>query len=176
MTQAVKKNGITFGIIMAVYFVLRTSIMYATDLSLFTNGWISAVDFIVGITLSVIAISKAKSAMGGFISFKQAFTVYFLNILIGFAIYTVFIILLFNVIDTAARDTVHEQYIAKSVEGMQKFGMETSAIKEAAEKMQETNTFSVGNQLLGFPIGLAISSVIGLIVAAIMKKNKPEFE
>lgn len=176
MTDAVKKNGITFGIIMAVYFVLRTSIMYATDLSLFVNGWISAVDFIVGITLSIVAISKAKSAMGGFISFKQAFTVYFINVLIGFGIYTLFVILLFNVIDPAAKDTLNELTLKKTIEGMQAFGADSAMVKQTVEGMKEKDSFSVGNQLLGFPIGLAMSSILGLIVAAIMKKNKPEFD
>ena len=81
MTEAIKKNGVNFGIIMAAYFVVRTSLMYAIDLKLFTNGWISLFDFIVALTLSIIAISKAKKALGGYISFKEAFTIYFLNII-----------------------------------------------------------------------------------------------
>lgn len=176
MTEAVKKNGITFGIIMAAYFVLRTGIMYAVDLSLFTNKMIGIADFVIGLVISIVAISKAKSAMGGFISFKQAFTVYFINVLIGLGTYTLFIILLFNVIDPSAAETVHELTIESTVKSLQGFGMETAQIKKVAEEMRNNNTFSIGNQLIGFPIGLAISSLIGLIVAAIMKKNKPEFE
>ena len=176
MTEAVKKNGINYGIAIAIYFVVRTSLMYAVDLQLFTNGWISLVDFIVAIALTVMAISKAKKALGGYISFKQAFTVYFLNTIISFSIYTLFIILLFNVIDPEASEVVHNYNIEKTVEGMQKFGVDSNTIRETAEKMKESNTFPIGNQLIGFPIGVGISCVIGLIVAAIMKKNKPEFE
>ena len=65
MTEAVKKNGINYGIAIAIYFVVRTSLMYAVDLQLFTNGWISLVDFIVAIALTVMAISKAKKSFGG---------------------------------------------------------------------------------------------------------------
>jgi len=176
MTEAVKKNGINFGIAIAIYFVLRTSLMYTIDLKLFTNGWISLLDLIVAVTLTILAISKAKKALGGFISFKQAFTVYFLNTLISFFIYTLFIILLFNVIDPEASEIVHNYNIEKTVEGMQNFGVDSKTIRETAEKMKESNTFSVSNQLIGFPIGVGISCIIGLIIAAIMKKNKPEFE
>lgn len=172
MTDAVKKNGITFGIIIAVYFVLRVSIMYAIDISLFANGWISAIDFVVCLTLSIVAISKAKSAMGGFISFKEAFTVYFLNVLIGMTVYTLFIIILFNIIDPAAKETVNELVVTKTIEGMQSFGVDSATLKKTAEDLRAKDSFSVANQLLGLPIGLAISSVIGLIVAAAMKKNK----
>lgn len=176
MTEAVKKNGITFGIILAVYFVLRIGIMYAVDLSLFTNKLIGIADFVIGLAISIVAISKAKSAMGGFISFKHAFTVYFLNVLIGLGAYTLFTILLFNIIDPAAGETVHELTIETTVKSMQGFGVDTAQIKQMAEGMKENNTFSLKNQLIGFPIGLAVSCIIGLIVAAIMKKNKPEFE
>ncbi len=176
MTEAIKKNGVTFGIIMAAYYVLRGSIMYAVDLELFTNSWIKLFDFIITLALSIIAISKAKSALGGYISFKNAFVVYFINILIGLVVYSIFIIVLFNIIDPAAKDTLQEYTIKSTVEGMQKFGADSDMIRETAKNMQKSNPYSTGNQLLGLPIAIAISCVIGLIVAAIMKKNKPEFQ
>jgi len=176
MTEAIKKNGVNFGIIMAAYFVVRTSLMYAIDLKLFTNGWISLFDFIVALTLSIIAISKAKKALGGYISFKEAFTIYFLNIIISFAIYTVFTILLFNVIDADAKEVVHQYNIEKTVQSLKDWGVDSSTIKKTVEGMKDNNSLSIGNQLLGFPIGVAISCIIGLIIAAIMKKNKPEFQ
>lgn len=173
MTEAIKKNGVNFGIIIAVYFVVRASLMYVTDLKLFTNGWISLVDIIVTLTLSIVAVAKAKKALGGYITFKEAFIVYFLNTLISFAVYTLFIIILFNVIDTEAKEIVHQYNIEKTVESMKGWGVDTAAIKATVENMKDNNTFSVTNQLLGFPIGLAFSCLIGLIIAAIMKKNKP---
>lgn len=172
MTEAVKKNGINFGIIVAVYFVLRTSTMYAIDLKLFTNGWISFLDLIVALGLSIFAISKAKKALGGYITFKDAFIVYFLNVLISFAIYTVFIIILFNVIDPEAKEIVHQFNIEKTVEGLKNFGVDTAKIKETVENMKTNNTFDLKNQLIGFPIGVGISCILGLILAAIMKKKQ----
>lgn len=176
MNEFVKKNGVNFGIIMAVYLVLRGSIMYAVDLNLYTNGWIKLADFIITLAFSIIAISRAKSAMGGFISFKEVFIVYFINIIIGLVIYSIFIIALFNFIDPAARDIVDEYTIKSTVEGMQKFGAETKTIKETVQNMQKSSPYSVKNQLIGLPIGIAMSCVLGLIVALIMKKNKPEFQ
>lgn len=173
MTEAIKKNGVNFGVILAVYFVLRSTLMYSIDLKLFTNGWISLIDLIVCISLSVVAISKAKKALGGYITFKDAFVVYFINVLISFAVYTTFIIVLFNVIDPEAKEIVHKFNIEKAVEGLQNFGVDTAKIKETVQNMENNNTFSVKNQLMGFPIGLGISCVVGLIIAAIMKKNRP---
>jgi fumarate reductase subunit C len=176
MTEAIKKNGVTFGIIMAAYMVLRGTIMYAVDLNLFTSGWIKLIDFIVTVAISVIAVFKAKSAQGGFISFKDAFVVYFINNLIGLVAYCIFIIVLFNVIDPAAKEIVNEYTIKSSIEGMQKFGVDSKTLRETAVNMRKSNVYSTGNQLMGLPISIAISCIVGLIIAAIMKKNKPEFQ
>jgi len=173
MTNTIKKNGVTFGIILAAYFVIRTALVYSIDLKLFVSGWFGFVDFIVLLVLTIVAIAKAKKAMGGFISFKEAFTVYFITVLIGLVTYTVFNMLLFNVIDPEAKEIVREEVITKTVETMKSFGGDSAMLKETITKMRETDSFSIPQQALGLGMGLLMYSVIGLIVAVAMKKNKP---
>lgn len=176
MTNVIKKNGINFGIILAIYFVLRTALIYSIDLKLFVNGWFGFLDFVVTIIITIIAVYQAKKAMGGFIAFKEAFTTYFIATVIGLVTYSLFNILLFNVIDPAAKETVQEHVLEKTVEAMQQFGADSDSIRETAKGMRETDSFSIPQQLLGLGISIIIYSIIGLIIAAIMKKNKPEFE
>jgi hypothetical protein len=173
MTNVIKKNGVTFGIILAAYFVIRVALMYSIDLKLFTNGWFSLVDLIALLALTIIAIGKTKKAMGGFISFKEAFTVYFITILIGFVVYTIFNMLLFNVIDPGAKEVLQEEVIRKTVETMKSFGGDSAMLKETVTKMRETDSFSIPQQALGLGMALLMYSVVGLIVAAVMKKNRP---
>lgn len=173
MTNVIKKNGVTFGIILAAYFVIRIALMYSIDLMLFANGWISLFDFIVLLTLTIVAIAKTKKAMGGFISFKEAFTVFFITILIGFVAYTLFYLLLFNVIDPGAKEILQEEVIRKTVETMKNFGGDSAMLKETVTKMRETDSFSIPQQALGLGMALLMYSVVGLIVAVAMKKNKP---
>lgn len=173
MTNTIKKNGVTFGIILAAYFIVRTALIYSIDLKLFTSGWFTLVDFIAILTLTIIAISKTKKAMGGFIAFKEAFTVYFIAILIGLTTYTIFNMLLFNVIDPDAKEIVKEEVIQKTVETLKSFGGDSTVIKETVTKMRETDSFSIPQQALGLGIALLMYAVVGLIIAAIMKKNRP---
>lgn len=177
MNDIIKKNGVTFGIILGVYFILRTTIMYSVDLKLFVNGFIGIGDFIVSLILGVIAVSKAKKSLGSFITFKEAFTTYFIAMVIGLSMYTVFNIILFNVIDPGAKDILKQHFMEYALNMMQSLGggNNSAIIKQSVEQIKNTDTFGPFEQLKGLVISILLYSVVGLIVAAIMKKNKPEF-
>jgi len=64
--------------------------------------------------------------------------------------------------------------IEKVTEMMEKFNVPEEALDEAIAKIDETDSFSLVSQIKNFFITLAMYSVIGLIVAAIMKKKNPE--
>ena len=59
---------------------------------------------------------------------------------------------------------------------MQAAGSTTEQIREEVEKLESNDSFSIVSLIKTFFYGLIFHSVIGLIVAAAMKKNKPEFE
>jgi hypothetical protein len=171
-TNTMKKTGVTFGLILAAYLVLRTTLIYSIDLTLFVNGWLGFIDFLVALVLTIVAIAKVKKSMGGFISFKEAFSVYFITIAIGLTVYTIYNMILFNVIDPEAKQVVQEHVIESTIGTMQKFGADSAMIKESVTKMRETDSFSIPQQLLGLAITLIVYSIIGLIVAVAMRKNK----
>ncbi len=58
----------------------------------------------------------------------------FIYAIVGIAISVVFNIILFNVIDPGAKETVKELSIEAAVDMMKKFNTPTAAIKEAVEK------------------------------------------
>ena len=112
--------------------------------------------------------------MNGLFVFKDAFTTYFISAVIGIAIGTGFNILLFNVIDPSAQDTLKEITIKNAVAMMQKFNSPAAAINEMIAKMKENNPYSVVELLKGSIFSMVFSAIIGLIMAAFFKSKSQE--
>ncbi len=175
MNEVIKKNGISYGIITGVVGALITSAIYAIDLNLFTKWWIGILMLLVYIIIGIVLLSKTKKELKGVFSFKEAFTTYFISAVIGVLISVGFTILLFNVIDPSAKDTLNEIVIKYTGEMMQKFGAPSSAINEALKKMQESNPYSTIELLKGAVFTIVWYSLIGLLLALIFK-SKPTQE
>ena len=159
-----------------MFLALITVLAYALNLELLTNMWVGILILIAIIIFGIISVAKVKQAQNGFASFKQAFTSYFITVLIGLLISTLVSFLLFNVIDTDAADVLKEKTIEKTVEMMENFNTPTEVIAETVEQMESQNQYSIGNVTKGLAGYLVVFSIIGLIVAAAMKKNNPEAE
>ena len=98
INETIKKNGITFGVIIGIVSALITSTIYAIDLNLFTSWWIGVLSILTYLTLGIILLSKTKKELNNIFPFKDAFTTYFIATLIGILIFTLFNVLLFNFI------------------------------------------------------------------------------
>ena len=175
MNEIIKKNGIKFGVIAGIIGVLITAGIYIIDLKLFTAWWLGIISFLIYLILGIVLMIQTKKAFQNNFSFKDAFTTYFIYAIVGIAISVVFNIILFNVIDPGAKETVKELSIEAAVDMMKKFNTPTAAIKEAVEKMEETNQFDVLELIKGSAFSIIFSSILGLILAAIFKKDKPVF-
>ena len=171
INEVIKKNGITYGIVLGVILALVTATMYAINLKLFVSGWIGALTFIIYLLIGILLLTKTKNEINGFFSFKDAFTTYFIAVLAALLISTLFSVLLFNVIDPEAKETISEYLIKYMAETLQKFGTPASSINEALAKMKETNPFSALEQLKGLVFSLALYSILGLILAAFFKSK-----
>ena len=171
INEVIKKNGVTYGITLGVILALITAAIYAIDLKLFVSGWIGGLTFVVYLVIGILLLTKTKKDINGFFSFKDAFTTFFIATVIALLISTLFSVLLFNVIDPSAKDTVNEYLIKYMAETLQKFGTPASAINEALTKMKESNPFSTSEQLKAFAFSLAGYSILGLILAAFFKSK-----
>ena len=171
INEVIKKNGITYGIILGVILALITATIYAIDLKLFVSGWIGASTFVVYLVIGIVLLTKTKKELNGIFSFKDAFTTYFIATFIALLISTLFSILLFNVIDPGAKETISEHLIKYMAETLQKFGTPAATINETLAKMKETSPFSTLEQLKGLAFSLALYSILGLILAAFFKSK-----
>ncbi|KRD07284.1 hypothetical protein ASE21_17460 [Flavobacterium sp. Root901] len=174
INEVIKKNGITYGVMIGIASALVTAIIYSVDLNLFTAWWMGLIGIAISVTISIILLSKTKRELNGIFSFKDAFTTYFIAAVVGILISTTFNILLFNVIDPGAKETLSEVMIKYTVGMLQKFGTPASAINEAVAKMKESNPYSTVELLKGSVFAMVISAIFGLIFAAFFKSKSTQ--
>ncbi len=172
--ENVKKIAVTWGAMLGVLLIVTATLVYAIDLSLFTNTWYGIIAFLIVSGFGIASAIKTKKEMGGFITFKQSFRAFFITILIGFLMYTVFSIVLFNVIDTDAKQVMTEAVIKSSVEMAEKFGAPSAQIDEMVTKLEEQDSFGPVGQFQGFLVNIVIYSIVGLIASLVIKRDRPE--
>lgn len=174
MNETIKKNGITYGIAAGVVGALITAAIYAIDLNLFVKWWIGIATIGIYITIGIILLSKTKKELKGVFSFKEAFTTYFISGIVAALISVGFNILLFNVIDPSAKDTLNEIVIKSTAETLEKFGTPAAAINETVTKMQESNPYSTIELLKGLIFSVAGTAFFGLLLALIFKSKSTQ--
>ena len=174
MEKSLKSIATNYGLYLGVFLALVTVLAYAVKLELLTNMWLGIALLLVIIVFGIISVAKVKQAQNGFASFKESFTSYFITILIGLLISTVVSFLIFNVIDTDAAETLKQKTIENTVQMMEGFNTPVEAIDQTVEKMESQNQFGIVGILKGLAGQLVLFSIIGLIVAAAMKKNNPD--
>ncbi len=176
MNPLVKKYGIKFGLMVAAVSVGYTLIAYLFNEQLFVNWWMGIIILVVNFVLLLMSVISLKKEQGGFIEFKDAFSVFTLSWIVNAGISIVFTILLFNVIDTELSTRVVDMSIEATVSILEKFNSPQEGIDEAIAKIQEQDNYSIVGIVKGNLLGIVFASILGLIVAAFMKKPKPIFE
>ncbi len=171
VNEIIKSNGITFGIAIGIFSALTTAAIYAIDINLFLSLWLGISIYILYFVLCIVLLRKTKKDLNDIFSYKEAFTTYFIAVLIIIAISTLFNILLFNFIDPSAKDTLKELTAKYTIEMMQKFDAPASKINEAINKLKESNPYSIVELLKGSLYSIVFSSIIGLFMAAFFKSN-----
>jgi hypothetical protein len=174
INEVIKKNGVTYGVMIGIASALVTATIYAIDLNLFTAWWMGIIGIVISVTISIILLSKTKKDLNGVFPFKDAFTTYFIAAVIGILISTTFNIVLFNVIDPGAKDTLSEIMIKYTIGMMQKFGAPAASINEAVAKMKESNPYSTFELLKGSVFAMVVSAIFGLIFAAFFKSKSTQ--
>lgn len=168
-----KKSAVTYGLILGAVLALMTTLMYVLNTELFTKWWIGIISFLVVIAIAIVSVAKAKGILGGIISFKEAFTVYFITVAIGSLISTLVGILIFNILDPDLAAFLQEKTLEMTAEFMQKMGTPQVEIDKQMAKMADQDNFAILSQLKNYVFGLAFMSVIGLLVALIFKTKNP---
>ena len=172
--EDLRKNAATYGLFLGLFIIVTTTLVYALDISLFTASWYGLLSMTVIVVFGAYAAIKAKKNQGGFLTFKETFTSFLVAVLVGLSISTLFSVLLFNVIDPEAKQIITDNVIKMTTEMMGKFGTKPADINAIIKEMQKTDSFGVVGQLKGFVFNIIIYSVIGLITALIIRRERPQ--
>ena len=171
METNLKKNTIDLGIKLGTFLFVITALIYVIDLKLFTNTWIMLAFMLPTLAVSIYSVYSAKKIQNQIITFKEAFTAYFLCVAIGYLIVTMGNIVLFKFIDPAAADLIHEEIMVSSKVMMENFGATSEMISEAMNEMQNNHSFSYMAIFQNYANALLRNAIFGLLVAVVMKKS-----
>ena len=171
MEQTTKSAAINYGVYLGAITSLITIIIYGVDIDLFTAPWLGIVLFIIVVAFGAVSALNSRKLLGGFISFKQAFSFYFITIAVGTLMSSIVGIVIFTYIDPEAAIYLNEQVLILTKETMERIGLPQEAIIAAIEEASEKDNFSLGAQTQAFVFRLVFYAVIGLIVGLIVKKT-----
>lgn len=175
MNEAIKKNGIKFGVILGLIGILSQLTVYLlggiTKENAITGSVIQIVFWLAYLITRIIQSINTKKELNGFITFKELFTTLTITITIGILISQIFTFLLNNYIDVEygklMNAFINEQQVV-AANAMKSFSeVSTEDLKE----MAKTDNFSIVKILQGSAMAFLISSIMNLILAAIFKSK-----
>ncbi|MCB0706888.1 MAG: DUF4199 domain-containing protein [Saprospiraceae bacterium] len=161
------------GLIGGLIFIVVAMVSNLTGFSVPTSMMGVIASLVVSIALAVglciYAVRQHREQeLGGYITFPRALLVGFMVLLIASLVSGVFNYMYVGFIDPGFAEAA----IQKTSEWMESMGMTASQIEEQLTAMEArlTPMGMLKQSLIGAPI---ISLIIGLIVAAVMKRNRP---
>lgn len=166
--------GITYGLISGLASVIFALLLYLNGAKAFVSP-VAYAGILIPIVIAVLAGIKQKKNEGGYLDFAAALKVVFTTFVIGTIISIIFNYVLFNIIDIPFREALTQESTEKMQEWMVKFGTPQEAIDKATEEALKGNNYSLGSQALSGAFMCIVWFIISLIIAAIIKKKKPEF-
>ena len=171
-------KAVQYGLIYGIITIILTMITYFIGPSFYSKWMNFILLMIAGIILTIIVVTMAmkdrKKSQGGYLSFKEGFQTGFITVLVAILVSTIFSIVFFNFIDPGYATQVQNVIVDSTTEMMEKFGAPDAQIDEAIAKAEKNNPFSIASQLKNVVSNLIFSSIIVLIIAAIVKKKRPE--
>ncbi|AJA67481.1 DUF4199 domain-containing protein [Myroides odoratimimus] len=174
MKNPVNKVGITFGIILAIYYTLFNSVIFFTDKALFANTFAGFFNMGVMVILGILTIYFARKKAGGYVTFREGFTPFFLMVIIGVTANIIIYNILFNIVDPSAKEEISKSLYDMLIKTLDGSGLPQEQINEQLEKARNINQFAPKSQLFLWAGSVLRNSILGILLAAIFK-NKSEF-
>tara|TARA_B100000900_G_scaffold52673_1_gene38998 strand:+ start:10222 stop:10752 length:531 start_codon:yes stop_codon:yes gene_type:complete len=171
METNLKSNSIDLGIKLGTFLFIVTAVIYIIDGKLFTNFSTMLAYMIPSLSVSIYSVLSARKLQNQIISFKEAFTAYFLCIAVGYLISTIGSIIIFKFIDPAAADLIHEEIMISTKEMLENFGTPSEIINEAMNEMEKNHSFSYSAIFQNYANVLLRNAIFGLLVAVTLKKS-----
>lgn len=168
-----RSHVIKWGAIIGFMNVAFTLIMYILDYTLMAKMSIQYFIAAINIGLVIYSTFEYRKLSGGFIGFKSAFGSSLAVFVAEGIIKIAFFMLLMNVIDTELADKLQEASIEQTVSMMEGFGADETAIDTTIAAMEEQDSYSIKNSLIGFSVMTFVNLLLSLVIGLIVKKEEP---
>ena len=172
MKDYILKNGLILGSISIILLVAS----YAIGVDFFLNNIWSIIKGILPYVVLIFLVIEYKKLVGGYISFKETFTVTLGITVAGAFLSTFFSILLFNFIDpdfaVQLKDFTVEK-LAVQLDQLPESNPIYSVMETLIEQTQEEDIYSISNQASALFYSLFFHILFSAIIAAFIKKDKP---
>ena len=160
------KFGIAAGITYMLMLVLRYMFFAVNPLVLSIAAFLGYLSLVI---FMIVAARYRKKELGGYADVKQLFQTIFIVILIGEVCYSLFNYIYLTYIDPHFL----ERFVQNTQEWMERMKLPEDKMDQMKESLEAQKSTSIKTILLGFAQFIVIDSIIGLIIAFIMKKKKP---
>ena len=172
MKDYILKNGLILGSISIILLVAS----YAIGVDFFLNNTWSIIKGILPYVVLIFLVIEYKKLVGGYISFKETFTVTIGITVAGAFLSTFFSILLFNFIDpdfaVHLKDFTVEK-LAVQLDQLPESNPMYSVMETLIEQTQEEDIYSISNQASALFYSLFFHIIFSALIAAFIKKEKP---
>jgi hypothetical protein len=168
INEVIKKNGITFGIVIGIIACLSQVINYVGGEALYKSVLFGIFISLLYWAIRIYQAISTKKQLGNIISFKESFTTLLISTSIGILISVVFSYIFYNFIVPEFKPEMNNFMNSKQLELFKAMGKSTSELNE----LLKNDNFSIANLLKGGVFSIVISSIFNLIISAIIK-SKP---
>lgn len=169
MDSRVKGTGMQLGFTLAAILIVFYLFVYISDYTYMTSTITGFLLIFFCIIFGLTAPYLAKRRLGGLITFKNAFVPYFLTVVIGVLLSTMFIYVLYGVIDTETGGKIHQEMIKLSKQQAINFDMPKEQAEQSLEIVKQANPYSIEQMLMSAGTRILMLCVPGFIAALAFK-------
>lgn len=163
------KTGIQFGIITGIVYILVLVARYYFGNTPTQLGMASVVGYALVVVCFYLAARARKKQLGGMADLKELFGTVFIVILITELCFSIFNYVYLRYLDPGYLD----RFGRSTMEWMRQVKAPEKELETFQKTLEEQKQTSFGTLALGFARAVIMDSLIGLIIAFTMKKNKP---
>ncbi|WP_448520442.1 DUF4199 domain-containing protein [Rhodoflexus sp.] len=168
-------TAIRYGLMLAAVGIVVQLLIYVVNVELMASMISSFVILLISIALIIYFARLLRQARGGFATFGEMFSDIFIMLMISAVAGIIFNYMLYNVIDPDLAETMKRAVIKNSESMFAKLGMSGEQVDAALAEIEKQDMSMTTGKSLQTLLGQGVFyAIISAIMAAIMKKNKPE--
>ncbi|HUH26413.1 MAG TPA: DUF4199 domain-containing protein [Flavobacterium sp.] len=171
-----KNTGLSFGYILAAYYILVNSAVFFSDFTWFAKPHLGIANMVVVLILGVSCVWITKRKLGNSITTKEGFSAFFIMIIIGLFVNYFVQFILFNYVNPEAKAINNQLMIDMAENIAREINAPKEEIAEQIELMKNSanDNFTIKTLIFSLTQSVLGASIAGLLISLIFK-NKSEF-